>query len=623
MVETGILSSKVTRHEVDFVIITALEIEAKAIVRRLKDRTVKRFEDKDIRTYHSGTIPIEGTDRAYQVVVVLLPSMGKLPAATAATDAIARWNPQFVLMVGIAAGIPSSKDERELGDVIVADQVIGYEHAKVTEKGYEYREREYPVSTLLLDRVRNFWDTSWTEQIFTPRPTNAKRNKPKLHIGPVASGDKVVASTEFRGQLTSRWPKLVAVEMEAEGVFSAVFDRPQIRNTLMIRGVCDLADERKDDAWQEYAADNAAAFTVSFLRSGPVLPGTPAALVRSNSNPFVYGRPVQPDEFVDRERDLSTVFNRLRNGESTAIVGEPHIGKTSLLKRLADKETQLRYLGNGIQELVFSTLNLHYISNDFSPNVFWERAIKPLRKLSSHDDITWRLAKANYSGDSLETFFECLYERGQQLVVLLDEFDLLLGHQNFREFSFYAMLRAVDASRGLSLVLASRLALEELEDWVRKLPASGGSPVFNYLTEVRLLPFDKKDINTLLNQAGDIFSFDDRLFIRFMAGRHPYLVQAMAAILWETTGEPRYTRAAELYYSRTSSHFDYLWRTLDDCTRTTAVVLGLIELGRYKLGDDFDYSEIQDLSNLGARLRDLASSRYKTTQVGALPLEIG
>ena len=198
--------------------------------------------------------------------------MGELPAATATTDAIVRWKPQFVLMVGIAAGIPSSKDDRELGDVVVADQVIGYEHAKVTDKGYEYREREYPASALLLDRVRNFWDTSWIQQIVAPRPANAKRNIPKLHTGPVASGNKVVASTEFRGQLTTRWPKLVAVEMEAEGVFSAVFDRPQIRNTLMIRGICDLADERKSDEWQEYAADAAASFAVSFLKSGPVEP---------------------------------------------------------------------------------------------------------------------------------------------------------------------------------------------------------------------------------------------------------------------------------------------------------------------------------------------------------------
>jgi nucleoside phosphorylase len=617
MTDVGIPSPKEAGHKVDFAIITALEIEAKAVVSRLQNRTVERFEDRDIRTYHCGTIPIEGTNYAYRVVVVLLPNMGELPAANATTDAVVRWNPQFVLMVGIAAGIPSPKDDRELGDVVVADQVIGYEHAKITEKGYEYREREYPASTLLLDRVRNFWDTSWTEYIVAPRPVNARRNVSKLHIGPIASGSKVVASAEFRGQLTLRWPKLVAVEMEAEGVFSAVFDRPQVRNTLMIRGICDMADERKSDEWQEYAASAAAAFVDSFLKSGPVEPriragdkGEWPALPRSSPgpNPFVYGRPVQPNEFLDRESDLRTVFNRLRNGDSTAIVGEPHIGKTSLLMRLADEETQSHYLGDDVQRIMFSSLNLHYVSSDFSPTVFWEKTLRPLQKLSSQDGVAWRFeqpVRGGYPGDFLEGLFKYLHEHGQQLVLLLDEFDRLLRHPNF-QFPFYATLRAIDAFPSFSLALASRFALEELEERVHELPLSGGSPVFNNLIEVRLLPFDEKDVNTLLDQAGDALSVDDRFFIRFMAGRHPYLVQAMAAALLGTTGEARYARAAELCYSQTCSHFNYLWRTLDDRARTTAIVLGLIELGRRKLGHGFDYGEIQSLSILGARLRDLA-----------------
>jgi len=257
-------------HQVDFAIITALEKEAKAIVRRLENHTVKRFEDRDIRTYHCGTVPIQDTDRAYRVVVVLLPSMGEIPAAVAVTDAVTCWKPRFVLMVGIAGGIP--QDDLDLGDVVVADQIVGYEYGKVTDEGIKPRDRVYPVSALLLDRVRNFWDESWTGEVNVPRPGNAARPVSKLFVGPIASGNKVIASTGFRQQLKTRWPKLIALEMEGEGVFAAVFDRPQIRNALVIRGICDMADERKSDEWQEYAADAAAAFAVSFLRSGPVEP---------------------------------------------------------------------------------------------------------------------------------------------------------------------------------------------------------------------------------------------------------------------------------------------------------------------------------------------------------------
>ncbi|NIV38116.1 MAG: hypothetical protein GWN58_54490, partial [Anaerolineae bacterium] len=48
----------------------------------------------------------------------------------------------------------------------------------------------------------------------------------------------------------------------------------------------------------------------------------------------------------------------------------------------------------------------------------------------------------------------------------------------------------------------------------------------------------------------------------------------------ETKGEDRQGRAAERFYERISFHFDDLWRTLDDRTRTTAVILSLVELGK-------------------------------------------
>jgi nucleoside phosphorylase len=196
--------------------------------------------------------------------------MGNVSAANAVTDTISCWNPRSILMVGIAGGIP--QDALDLGDVLVADQVVGYEYGKITDGGLRSRDHVYPASALLLDRVRNYWDDRWIDQIGVKRPENAKRSRPNLFVGPLASGNKVVASTEFRQQLLVHWPKLMAVEMESEGVFAAAFDRPQIIHTLVVRGVCDLADERKSDEWQEYAADAAAAFAIGFLRSAPVEP---------------------------------------------------------------------------------------------------------------------------------------------------------------------------------------------------------------------------------------------------------------------------------------------------------------------------------------------------------------
>jgi hypothetical protein len=256
---------------------------------------------------------------------------------------------------------------------------------------------------------------------------------------------------------------------------------------------------------------------------------------------FVYGRPVHPGEFLNREAELRTIFNRLRNGESTAVIGE-----LDLLQEYPDHAEQLK-----------------------------------------------RVVQTNYARRSLERLFDYLSRRKLYLVLLLDEFERLLVHPNFQDPAFFALLRSL-ATRtgGLVLVIASRLLLTEMNEQGRGL-LDTGSPLFNILIEVRLRSFDERTVNVLLDQAGDAFSPNERLFIRRVAGRHPFLLQAMAAALVETRGDDRYAHAAEQFYERVASHFDDVWYTLDERARTTAVILALVELGQHALGWGFATGEIE------------------------------
>jgi nucleoside phosphorylase len=76
------------------------------------------------------------------------------------------------------------------------------------------------------------------------------------------------------GQYRRDWPKLIGVEMEAGGVAAAAFQSAEQPGFLMIRGVSDLADEHKDTAmvksWRAYAAEAAAAYAVTLLKSAPI-----------------------------------------------------------------------------------------------------------------------------------------------------------------------------------------------------------------------------------------------------------------------------------------------------------------------------------------------------------------
>lgn len=335
-------------------------------------------------------------------------------------------------------------------------------------------------------------------------------------------------------------------------------------------------------------------------------------------SPFIYGRPVRPGEFLNREPELRTIFNRLRNGESTAVVGEPHIGKTSLLLQLADEATQQAYLGDDARCLVVSSLDLHPISSGYTPITFWEEVLEPLQEHPGHQTtarLLKRAAQADYARRSLERLFNNLGGQGRRLVLLLDEFERLLLHPNFQDPAFFALLRSLGTrTGGLALVTASRLSVAEMNERGRGLLETG-SPFFNNVIEVRLRPFDQETVDALLNQAGDALSPDDRRFVCRVVGCHPFLLQAMAAALMESTGEDRQAEAAERFYERVSFHFDDLWHSLDDRTCTTAVILSLMELGGRALGKDFAFGEIEKVDAFGPELRKLAE-RGLAAQVG-------
>lgn len=326
-------------------------------------------------------------------------------------------------------------------------------------------------------------------------------------------------------------------------------------------------------------------------------------------NPFLYGRPVKGQECLPREVQLQTVFNRLRNAESTAVIGEPHIGKTSLLLQLADKTTQSEYLDENDRQMLFVFLDLHAWADTETSQTFWQQALSPLRKLpiQSVKSAFEKAEQSGYNRQSLETLFNKLAQRNVLLVLLLDEFERLLKHPAFKDPAFFALLRGL-ASRtgGLAVVLASRLSTRDLNELGRGL-LDTGSPFFNYMLDVNLPPFSDDEINALLERAAPPFSEEERLFIRRVAGRNPYLLQAMAGVLFETPPSAnRCEKAAETFYkSAAQAYFDDLWHHMDDDTRTIAVILALQELGGRALGAAFNYGEIERVDRYGPELRKL------------------
>jgi nucleoside phosphorylase len=335
---------------VDFLIITALEEERAAVLSLLTGHRRLERAGEDTHTYDEAVVQSEREDgAAYRVLVTSLVGMGPLHAASTTTLAALRWNPRHVLMVGIAGGVRS---QVQLGDVIVSSQIADYTEGKQTSDGRDERWRAHPADASLLEAALSY-STDWEKLLTRQRPGEGR---PHRHIGVIASGGDVIASSQAIESYQKIWGKLVGVEMEGGGVALALHKVPDRPRFLMIRGVSDLADEQKGTPevrkWREYACDAAAAYAVGLIRKGLI---SPAALPRVQPAPLTAAPPVLPPlpapptfpglSFEGRDTELEHLREQLvgptlgapRRAAVVGLRGIGGIGKTALAMVFAER----------------------------------------------------------------------------------------------------------------------------------------------------------------------------------------------------------------------------------------------------------------------------------------------
>lgn len=254
--EASVQMSEPSEKETDVAILVALDKELDSVLNAKGNWESQQFPD-DIRTYYRSTTPA-----GVSVVAARSSGMGQLSAALLARDVIAHFHPKKIILVGIAAGIGG---EVSLGDLVISDQVVDYELGKVTDRGTMPRWSVHRSDALLRERLLDYKDTTWLDTIAEPRPDGRLKNRPVIHTGVVLSGNKVIADSQAAGSLNAIWTRAVALEMEAAGIAAALHQSANPIAFVMVKGICDHANSSKNDEWQKYAADIAAAFTISFI----------------------------------------------------------------------------------------------------------------------------------------------------------------------------------------------------------------------------------------------------------------------------------------------------------------------------------------------------------------------
>ena len=114
--------------------------------------------------------------------------MGNVRAALIVGRAIEHFDPEVALFVGVAGGI---KDV-EIGDVVVAIKIYGYESGKEGPQGFQSRPETYVTAHAIEQRARAIrLSANWQTRL---DPTLLHLN-PQILIGAIAAGEKVLART--------------------------------------------------------------------------------------------------------------------------------------------------------------------------------------------------------------------------------------------------------------------------------------------------------------------------------------------------------------------------------------------------------------------------------------------
>ena len=270
----------------------------------------------DLTGTEDGNVYSYGTVAGHNVVIACLPNgiYGATSAAVVATRLLSTFrNIELSLMVGIGGGVPSDHDVR-LGDVVVSvptpdcAAVVQYDFGKTTANGYPERKGylNKPKLKLLtaVTKLRGIYDLKpagipkiigaalknqtlvnagytypgsqkdpltgpgcihldkQTESMvcdsycWEQKPQRIENN-PKIHYGPIASGNQIMKNGRVRDEIAKPLG-ILCFEMEAAGLMDDL-------QCLVVRGICDYCDGRKDDSFQKYAALVAAAYTKELL----------------------------------------------------------------------------------------------------------------------------------------------------------------------------------------------------------------------------------------------------------------------------------------------------------------------------------------------------------------------
>lgn len=349
----------------DVGIVIALKEEFREFFKEIKESSTTVIDEKTGSYFYTFDHRSAQPDRSYKCVVTWAGQMGPTKAALVTQTLLNKYSPATVVNLGIAGGM--SKDI-SLGEVIVATVVDNYLERSRAVAGiadssfnFELSGEPFRCSGDLIKAVQNLefahplsyqgWLDKCAAAMSEAVPEDVKskllemgllQERASSHEGHIASGVTVGATTAFNDWLKKKDRSFLGLEMEAGAVMAAVFEQVQPSRSLVLRGVSDLADERKakldkikGGALRRCAMQNAIYLLWTLLELS-LLPLSDSSSTPQNL-PDVpkHNLPTQITSLVGRKREINQIKRFLDAKRLVTLTGTGGIGKTRVALQTA------------------------------------------------------------------------------------------------------------------------------------------------------------------------------------------------------------------------------------------------------------------------------------------------
>jgi nucleoside phosphorylase len=218
------------RGKIDFGIITVREDENAAVLRRFDGVAT----DDHRRRYRIRRLALPGGGE-YTLAVVRCLEQGNTDAQAATHALLDDLEPRFVLVVGIAGGVPSY--ELSLGDVVVSSRIVDFSVEAVRDGQREYALGGGPlhpdaarlaadIGAAITDGELDGWSSPAAIAQARPLTDLAAQPRPPVAItGAIASSDRLIKDGEILASWLKMARQIVAIEMESAGIHRATHER--------------------------------------------------------------------------------------------------------------------------------------------------------------------------------------------------------------------------------------------------------------------------------------------------------------------------------------------------------------------------------------------------------------